>query len=169
LAPAKAKTHVFFAQNGYQVLSTDFSSYALKISKQKSQNIYPKLKFKKLDLSKPLPFPNNHFHIVYSHLGLHYFNKKDTKKLFVEIHRVLKPHGVFASIFNTTDDPEIQEGYKLEKNYYVAPDGLFKSYFSTPYLTKLIQKFFYPIILDNQGTTHKDEIRTLIRLIATKI
>jgi len=158
----------FFASKGLNVLSTDISTSALQIARAKTKKQLPNLKYQKVDISKPLPFPNNNFDVVYSHLGLHYFNQKDTQQLFREIQRILKPNGIFASIFNTINDPEIQKAKKLENHFYIAPDKLQKAYFSTNYLKKLTQNLFKPIVLDNQGITHKDEIRTLIRFIGTK-
>ncbi|OGH65882.1 MAG: hypothetical protein A3B90_03200 [Candidatus Magasanikbacteria bacterium RIFCSPHIGHO2_02_FULL_41_13] len=59
---------------------------------------------------------------------------------------------------------------KIEENYYreVAFD-FYKRFFSVEETSIFIQNLFEPIILDNHGETYKDEIKTLIRLVAKKV
>lgn len=159
----------FFAKKGYSVTGTDFSETALKFLKEKADKEGLKIKTEQVDLSKDLPFGNESFDIVYAHLSLHYFDQKTTVKLFKEIHRVLKPGGVLAALFNTVDDPEIPQFKKLEKDYYLDPAGIAKRYFSVGSLKGFTEGKFESIISDNKGETHKDEIKTLIRFVGRKI
>lgn len=158
----------YFAENGLTVICTDVSRYALSIAKKniKNKNVI----FRKVDLSTKLPFENNSFDIVYSHLALHYFDEKITKQLFKEIHRILKPNGIFTTLFNTIEDPEIKEEHfkKIEKNYYQEGDGLKKRYFCVNCLKGYTRDLFKTIIADNKGKTYKDEIECLIRFVGTK-
>lgn len=158
----------FFANEGFDVTCTDVSDYALSIAKKEINN--KTVKFKKVDLSKELPFKNGSFDIVYSHLSSHYFDKKTTEKLFKEIHRILKPKGIFASLFNTINDPEIKKSYfkKIEKNYYQEGDGLKKRYFCVKCLKEFTDGLFKTIIADNRGKSHKDKIKCLIRFVGEK-
>lgn len=157
----------YFAKLGYDVTSTDISDLALKISKKNADKEGLKIKFIEVDIANKLPFEDNSFDIVYSHLALHYFTDEKTKEVFQEIFRVLKPQGILASIFNTIEDAETSDpNYSLiEKNYYKSPEGLLKRYFSVDYIKDVTGKLFTPIVLDNKGETHKDEIKTLIRFI----
>lgn len=157
----------YFAKLGYDVISTDVSDEALKISKENAEKAGLNIKFMELDISSKLPFDDNSFDIVYSHLALHYFTDEKTREIFTEIHRVLKPQGILASLFNTIEDAETTDSSytPIEKDYYKSPEGLLKRYFSVDYLKDIASKLFTPIVLDNKGETYKDEIKTLIRFV----
>lgn len=155
---------IFFAENGYQVTSCDLSELAKDNIPQELQG---KIVFKKLDLSNPLPFELESFDVVYSHLALHYFNEKRTQELFDQIYEILKPGGIFATITNTIEDPEISGFEKIEEDYYNSSDGIMKRYFSVDSMKKFTSKF-QKLLLDANGETHKDEIKTLIRFIGKK-
>lgn len=155
----------YFAELGYDVTSTDISDSALKLSKENAEGL--DIKFMEVDITNKLPFEDNSFDIVYSHMALHYFTDKKTREVFQEIFRVLKPQGILASLFNTIEDAETTDpGYtSIEKDYYKSPEGLLKRYFSVDYLKDVTGELFTPAILDNKGETYKDEIKSLIRFI----
>jgi len=158
LGAGQGQDSKYFTQLGYQVLATDFSEFAL----ARIQGIKTQI----CDLSQPLLFRPDSFDIIYSHLALHYFDLDRTRKLFKEIYTILKPGGVFASITNTIDDPEISQCQKIEDDFYQCGD-VFKRYFSVNSMKGFTSKF-EPIILDSQGETHKDIIKTLIRFVGRK-
>lgn len=155
----------YFAELGYDVTSTDISDSALKLSKENAEGL--DIKFMEVDITNKLPFEDNSFDIVYSHMALHYFTDKKTREVFQEIFRVLKPQGILASLFNTIEDAETTDpGYaSIEKDYYKSPEGLLKRYFSVDYLRDVTGELFTPVILDNKGETYKDMIKSLIRFI----
>lgn len=155
----------YFTKLGYDVTSTDISDSALKLSKENAGGL--DIKFMEVDIANKLPFEDNSFDIVYSHLALHYFTDEKTREVFQEIFRVLKPQGTLASLFNTIEDAETTDpNYTpIEKDYYKSPEGLLKRYFSVDYLKDVTGELFTPVILDNKGETYKDEIKTLIRFI----
>ncbi|MEA3323403.1 MAG: class I SAM-dependent methyltransferase [Patescibacteria group bacterium] len=159
----------FFCEKGFMVTSTDFSSTALEISKQKDKS--NNIKYCKVDLGEIIPFENESFDVVYSHLALHYLNHEKTQRMFNEIHRILKKDGIIASIFNTIEDPEIKEENfeKIEDNYYLDSWGMKKRYFCVECLDDFTKGKFDPVIIDNKGKTYKDDIECLIRLVARKI
>jgi ubiquinone/menaquinone biosynthesis C-methylase UbiE len=158
----------FFAKAGYNVLCTDFSKKALKIAEAKTGKL--KIKFQNLDLAKgKLPFKDESFEIVYASLSLHYFDEKTTQKLFNEIHRILKPKGVFAMMANSMDDPEITNFEKIDKFFYRDDLGLTKRYFTVQYLEEKLKGKFETRILDNKGTMHLlQKTQKLIRFIGVK-
>ncbi len=159
----------FFCKNNFLVTSTDLSDTALVMSKKKDN--LKKIKYHQIDLNEKLPFKDESFDVVYSHLALHYLDYEHTQRVFDEIYRVLKKDGIIASIFNTIEDPEIKGmGFKIiEKNYYLDDWGMKKRYFCTNCLSDFIESKFDPIIIDNKGKTYKDDIECLIRLVARKI
>lgn len=172
LGSGQGQDALYFARRGYEVTATDLVDTGLRECESKAQKENLQINFQIADISQPLPFADESFDIVYSHLGLHYLNKKGTEQLFREIQRILKPQGILASLFNTIEDPETaSSGFeKIEENYYreVAFD-FYKRFFSVEETKYFIDGLFEPVLLDNTGETYKDEIKTLIRLVARKI
>ncbi len=163
LGCGQGQDSIYFAQNGHKVLACDLSDYALE-----KAPINANVKYQQLDLLEKLPFPKNTFDVVYSHLALHYFDDNRTHELFDEIYSVLRLGGIFATLTNTIDDPEVITLKKIAEGYYVTPEGLKKRFFSTDSLGKFTTKF-ETILLDNHGETHKDEIKTLTKFVGRKI
>ncbi len=156
----------FFQSLGYEVVATDYADEAISSSSKRVQNV----SFHNVDTANGLPFADSAFDVVYSHMALHYFDAETTKKIFLDIHRVLKPAGVFATITNTIDDPEKEEdGYKkIEDGYYQDPQGITKRYFSVQSFSSFASSLFEVVMLDDKGTTYKDDIETLIRFVGKK-
>jgi SAM-dependent methyltransferase len=160
----------FFASHGYDVLSTDLEATALEQSKAKlPAELKPKVTFQNVDLREELPFKSERFDVVYAHLSLHYFAKDQTMRLFMDIHRVLKPGGVLAFLVNSTTDPEYNTGEKIEDDYFKI-DKTAKRYFSVA-STREYVRYFETNLLDDHGETYKDTakgVQNLIRYVGTK-
>ena len=85
-----------FAQKGCSVVATDISNY-LKVSNLFVQKAYYERMFSDMH---HIPFIDNTFDIVFAAAVLHH--SKDLKKVFMEIHRVLKPGGRLVLINETS-------------------------------------------------------------------
>ena len=79
---------------GYDVVSADISDIALNKVRDFNKNVV------KLDMRNDLPFQNSEFDIVFANLSIHYFSDADTKKLLLEIKRILKENGLFIGSVN---------------------------------------------------------------------
>ncbi|OGF30618.1 hypothetical protein A2533_03260 [Candidatus Falkowbacteria bacterium RIFOXYD2_FULL_35_9] len=174
LAAGQGADTKFMIKNGCNVVAVDISQYALDIAKSRigEQNIH-KVEFIALDIAEKLPFEDEKFDVVYSHLGLHYFSDKKTIEILKEIKRVLKVQGSLIMLVNTNQDIELgkMKMKKIEDNYYETETGLKKKYFSTDEIKILVEPFFEVVLLDNQGETYKDRAvgnANLIRLIGRK-
>jgi len=167
LGAGQGQDSLFFCQNNFKVTSTDFCQNAINISKDR--NHCSNIDFQIVDLSKKMPFEDNSFDIVYSHMALHYFNHKETQKLFNEINRILKKDGIFATLANTINDPEVQNSQKIEGEYFLSPVGIKKRFFSIGYFNKLIEGKYKIYILNEKGETYKDENKNLIQFVGQKI
>lgn len=152
---------------GYEVVATDYSGAAIDSASSRINGV----EFLNLDTAAGLPFEAESFEVVYSHLALHYFDLETTHKIFKDIHRVLKTAGVFATITNTLEDPEVKEfNYQnLEADFYQDPKGVQKRYFSPESLGKITEGLFTTLLLDNHGATYKDQLPNLIRFVGRKI
>lgn len=169
LAAGQGQDSRYFARQGYDVWCTDFNEFALTEAKKKSESNVS-MHYLMVDIGKDLPFETKSFDVVYSHMGLHFFDRKNTRRLFAEIHRVLDEGGVLATLFNTVNDPEINNNgmTKIESNFYKSDAGLTKSYFSVDYVKDLVEDLFDPILLDEMGETYKDKGTKLIRFVGVK-
>lgn len=158
----------FFASHGYNVTCTDFSKTAIDFAKIKTRQEKAKITFQIVDISQPLPYNPSSFDIVYSHLGLHFLNQKNTQNLFLEIFRITKPNGLLACLLNTMDDPETKTGRRIEDQLYEV-DGITKRYFTVESIKEITQGKYLPLVCDAFGETYKDKIKTLIRFIGKKL
>jgi SAM-dependent methyltransferase len=160
----------FFAEHGYEVVSTDIEETALEQSTSKlSSELKQKVTIQKGDLREELPFEDASFDVVYAHLSLHYFDYETTVRLFGEIQRILKVGGVFAFFTNSVNDPECNTGTKLEDDYFQINQAT-KRYFSVD-TARAFTRYFDVNLLDDHGETYKDHakgVRNLIRFIGTK-
>lgn len=106
---------------GYEVTSSDISDIALEKVKEFNSNVI------KLDMIEKLPFSDNEFDLVFANLSTHYFSDKDTKKLMLEIKRILKKDGLFIGSVNGLEGYEkiketaieIEKHYWFNKNKYI--------------------------------------------------
>lgn len=157
----------YFKNLGYDVVATDLSAEAIDRAKEK----YKDIDFMVLNTDQGLPFDDESFDVVYSHMALHYFDEEKTKKVFNDIYRILKPGGILATLTNTIKDPEIQKyNYKkMEEGFYFDPRGkIEKRYFSPESLEFFTKDLFKTIILDNEGLSYKDGDLRLVRFIGRK-
>lgn len=156
----------FFADRGYSITGTDYSETAIELaSNVKSES---KIEYLVHDLKDKLPFNNEVFDVVYSHLSIQFFDDEVTESIFSEIYRVLKKGGILAIMVNTKDDPQVAVSKSLRGDLYEAPDGLVKRFYTTQSLANFVSNKFQTILLDSEGETYKDETKTLIRYIGKK-
>lgn len=142
----------FFAEHGYDVVGIDFSDEGIRIAKEK--NASSNLHFSVQDISEKLPFENNSFDIVYSHLAIHYFSESKTKEIFSELSRILKTNGIIAIFVNSINDPEYGTGIKIEDDYFKI-GKVQKRYFSKESIIKYLNDFNVSV-LNEDGETYKD-------------
>ena len=106
---------------GYEVTSADISNISLEKVKEFNDNIV------KVDMKEELPFSENEFDLVFANLSIHYFSDEDTKKLMLEIKRILKEEGLFIGSVNGIQGyekikdtaVELEKHYWFNKNKYV--------------------------------------------------
>jgi len=160
----------FFAENGYNVVSTDQSAAALATNREKlPTELVQKVTIEAVDISQKLPYPDASFAVVYAHLSLHYFDEATTRQIFAEIRRVLVPGGLLVFLVNSTGDSEYNMGRKIEHDFFEVDDKE-KRFFSIESAKEFVTDFT-PKLIDNQGETYKDRekgIHNLIRFIGVK-
>lgn len=160
----------FFAEKGYQVISTDRSEEVLKLNREKiPTDLQSKIEVAHLDMEKLFPFADATFEVVYSHLSLHYFTDATTKQIMEKSSRVLKPGGIVAILANSVNDPEYGLGTKIEDDYF-ENESVRKRFFSKDTIATFASDFEI-ILADENGETYKDSakgVHNLVRLVGRK-
>ncbi len=157
----------YFAGLGYEVTALDFSEEGIKFAKEKSAEYV--IDYWVRDMGEHLPFEDNSFDVVYSHLAIHYFSKGKTEAIFRELKRVLKSGGVLALFVNSVNDPEYGTGTKIEDEFFQIGD-IQKRYFSEHSLKSYVEDM-EAVVLDEKGETYKDRaksVNNLVRFIGKK-
>ncbi len=155
----------YFAQNGHQVLATDFSEVAI-VNNRKNFKL-SNLEFGVLDISKPMLFADQTFDVVYARLSLHYFSNKVTKKVFKDIARVLKTGGLVCFICKSIKDPKYGQGIEIEKDMF-DKDGHIRHFFSENYAKKCLNNMFKIKIIKSGEDIFYEERSAYIQVIAVK-
>jgi SAM-dependent methyltransferase len=117
----------WLVQAGGQVTALDGSAVAL----QRLAAALPGPIYLHLRLPAPLPFPDASFDAVAAGLSLHYLPWDDTVSIINEVHRVLRPGGLFVFAVNATGDAEFGygRGVEIEPGLFTF-DGRRKRFFS---------------------------------------
>jgi ubiquinone/menaquinone biosynthesis C-methylase UbiE len=134
-----ANDSIFFAENDFEVLATDFSEFVIKEAEEKFSNGNPE--FEVLDIKDLSKFKDNSFDVVYARLSLHYFTDTKTKKIFMEINRILKNKGLLCFICKSTRDPLYGKGQMIEKDMFNDRDHI-RHFFSEEYTRSLLNDIF---------------------------
>lgn len=156
LGAGLGRDSAFFASRGYDVTATDFETDTLK-------GLYPTMDVQTVDMSKPLPFADMTFDVVYAHLAIHYFDDVTTRRLTDEMWRILLPGGIVAVLVNSTADPECGQGRQIEENFFEI-DGIYKRYFTPGYMREVMAGFECEL-LDVDCEARKDMAKGVHQLI----
>ncbi|MDO8522417.1 MAG: class I SAM-dependent methyltransferase [bacterium] len=125
---------LYFAEKGLRVSALDFSKNGVTNLKSLNSNIKTYVG----DIRK-MPFGQNSFDIVYAHLSLHYFDDKETDKIFENLYRILKKGGLIFVKCKSTDDALYGKGEKRGPDMY--RDGHLRHFFSKEYMASKMKKF----------------------------
>jgi SAM-dependent methyltransferase len=122
LGCGQGRDTLFFASKGIDVTALDFSSIAIKglINHAKERNLLNNIYASIFDpRNKPIPFSNDKFDAVYSHMFFNMlFTWEQLKFMFQEIRRVLKHDGFnFFSVRNH-NDKSYSQGKKIDNDIY---------------------------------------------------
>lgn len=99
----------FFIKKDFDVYGTDISDLAVEAMKDK----YPDYTWISHDTLDKFPFPDNNFNLVFARLALHYFEKKDIERIFLDINRILKNNGYLYIMVKCSDTGVLNTGKNL--------------------------------------------------------
>jgi ubiquinone/menaquinone biosynthesis C-methylase UbiE len=134
-----------FSDNGYEVTCIDLSSEMIRFCKEKGLNA------KVMDFYE-LGFPDNYFDAVYALNCLLHVPKYEIDKVLMEIHRVLKPDGIFfLGLYGGEDSEGVWE------NDWCEPKRFF-AFRSDATIQILVKQYFcldyFKIVPLEQGKPH---------------
>jgi SAM-dependent methyltransferase len=128
------------ARHGHTVLATDFAEPAISENRADYAGV-PNLEFGTLAIDAPLPFAEASFDVVYAHLSLHYFRDRETREIFRDLRRILKPGGGLAFLCKSTDDPLYGKGDLIEPEMFDYA-GHARHFFSEEYARSCLDGLF---------------------------
>ncbi len=106
---------IWLLENGFHVVSCDFSEKAL----NKFKEMYPNANVTNLDIADGLPFQCNSVGLVNANLSLHYFDMKKTVEIFDNIYKILEFGGLFVGRMNSDKNEYFNDNcIEIEKNFY---------------------------------------------------
>lgn len=125
-----------------QIYQIDLSTQMLKRSREQSSRFFSKNHFLCAD-AKQIPLPDNSFDLVFSSLMLQWCNDPDV--VFAEVHRILKPEGIFLfTSFGPDTLKELRESWRQVdedvhvnafKDMHDMGDGLIRNGMDAPVLS----------------------------------
>ncbi len=131
---------MFFASNGLEVETLDYSSRGIEIIGKKAHENKLPVNSQLYDVKKPLPFKNTCFDAVYSHMLLNMrFSQAELHSVFSEIRRVLKPNGLNYFSVRNHNDQFYGAGVEVEEGIYDV-NGFEVRFFSEKEILDLIAK-----------------------------
>ena len=159
---------VALAKAGHKITATDFSEIAINKNTRYFIDI-PNLKFKLLDISSLQSNINdNDFDAIYARLSLHYFKDKTTKKIFDNIHQILKTNGLLFFMCKSTKDDLYGKGNKIENDMF-ENEGHVRHFFSPEYVKSCLGNKFKIIKLEEKTDILYGKNSSFIEVVAQKI
>ncbi len=136
----RSKDPIYFARKGIAVTVTDISRNRIEsIKGYAKKNNLRNLQFIVSD-TKKLKIMKNLFDVIYSHLSLHYFDKKLMEIILNRIHAGLKHNGLFFIKCKSIDDPDFGNGTQIDTRTFNV-NGHIKSFYDIEYMKEFLNKF----------------------------
>ncbi len=152
----------------HKVIATDFAESAIRQNKQEFKQL-KNLEFIQHDTSERLPFKDEIFDGIYARLTLHYFDDKTTRAIFTEIHRVLKPNGVFYFVCKSTFEHFFGKGRKINKDTFIDDANNLRHFFSEEFTRNNLEGLFREEKLEVKDMLIYDSDSNVVVCVATKI
>lgn len=109
---------MFLAENGFTVFGIDGSSSGIEICRERFREKGLRGEFVVGDFLQ-LPYEAERFDFVLDRESLYANRRADIKEAIAQVHRVLKPRGLFLSFMYSTDHPRMgRSGEEIEPNTF---------------------------------------------------
>lgn len=120
LGPGQGRDSVYFKNNHIPLSVLDYSEEALRDIRDKAKELdYRGLKTYEADVREGLPFEENTFDMVYSHmLYCMAFTDEEIMDLHREINRILTPGGINIFTVRSDFDKHFKKGSRIDEGIY---------------------------------------------------
>ncbi len=150
----------YFASKGHSVEATDFSSVVIG---QNKQRFHKGIHFSVLDMAEDFPYDDMQFDVVYAHLSIHYFSDATTREIIREVHRVLKPGGLFIFRCKSNASWEKDISVEVAPNVFVShKTGHVRHLFSKEYARTILGNLFSVVKLEETSSQYRDNVSSFI-------
>ena len=122
----EGRNAVYFINQGYQIFGIDPNEMAIQYCRYLSKSLNPEFDALRFQLGRleEIPFHAGAFDAVICSAVLHFAESVDNFwQMIREIHRVLKPGGIFWFRMTTGFGGILEESHVLENGKYLLPDG----------------------------------------------
>ena len=122
----EGRNAVYFIQQGYQIFGIDPNEVAVQYCRFLSKSLNPEFDAHRFQVGRleEIPFHAEAFDAVICSAVLHFAESVDNFwQMMREIHRVLKPGGIFWFRMTTGFGGILEESQALEQGKYLLPDG----------------------------------------------
>jgi len=155
---------LFFASEGLNVTSVDFSESGIKKLNELSKEKGLKINTIQTDIRK-IKFPDNSFDVIYAHLSLHYFDDEITTQIFEKLFRILKKNGLIFIKCKSVEDALYGQGEKIGEDMYRK--GHLRHFFSEEYMKEKLRNFKILEVKKTSSVYHQYE-SNFIEAVGTK-
>lgn len=138
----EGRNAVYFIQKGYQIFGIDPNGLAIQYCRYLSKSLNSTFDIHRFQVGQleEIPFHSNAFDAVICSAVLHFAEDVDNFwEMIQEIHRVLKPKGVFWFRMTTAFGGILDESTHLGNGKYGLPDGTERFLFLPEYVDKLAE------------------------------
>ncbi len=147
----EGRNAVYFIQKGYQIFGIDPNETAIQYCRFLSRSLNPNFDIHRFQVGRleEIPFHAEAFDLVICSAVLHFADSVDNFwEMIYEIHRVLKPGGLFWFRMTTAFGGILDQSQDLGNGKYGLPDGSDRFLFLPEYVDKLEKtgfKFLEPL------------------------
>lgn len=136
----EGRNAVYFIQKEYQIFGIDPNELAIQYCRYLAKSLNPEFDSHRFQVGKleEIPFHTGSFEAVICSAVLHFAESVDNFwQMILEIHRVLKPSGIFWFRMTTAFGGILAQSQDLGKGKYALPDGSERFIFLPDYVDKL--------------------------------
>ena len=155
---------LFFASEGLNVTSVDFSESGIKKLNELSKEKGLEINAIQTDIRK-INFLDNSFDVIYAHLSLHYFDDEITTQIFDKLFRILKKDGLIFIKCKSVEDALYGKGEEIGKDMYKK--GHIRHFFSEEYMKEKLRNFKILEVRKTSSVYHQYE-SNFIEAVGTK-
>jgi SAM-dependent methyltransferase len=120
LGCGQGRDTLFFAAKGFQIFALDSSQTGIEsVNIKEKESGLSSITLKHWDAKEGLPFDNDYFDAVYSHMFFNMgFKYQDLQHLFKEVNRTLKNNGVHCFSVRSDNDKFYKKGKEIDSGVF---------------------------------------------------